>query len=191
MADPSYHLVGSFLEISQITGGPKYIQKGQITLISTSPHRITIHMKDHSDPETLSFVNQENQRRFIQQLLADISSEESEAVAFKDALEAVKDAMGNVKRMQEDLSNSLNNVATYLQEFKDEIKEDLQDSITEFTSVVEDRMTALENLPEPKKKSPYEVLHTGKDDHWCNIFVMVAIILMVFFGLFSMDKNIK
>jgi DNA repair exonuclease SbcCD ATPase subunit len=148
-------------------------------------------MKGHSDPETLSFVNQENQRRFIQQLLADISSEESEAVAFKDALEAVKDAMGNVKRMQEDLSNSLNNVATYLQDFKDEIKEDLQDSMTEFTSAVEDRMAALENLSEPKRKSPYDVLHTGKDDHWCNSFVMVVMILMAFFGLFSMDRITK
>jgi len=176
MTDPTFHLVGNFLEINQITGGPKYLRKDDICLVNTSTHRVTLYMKGRPDSEILTFVNSENQQRFVQQLLSDVSLDET---SFKECLSAVKDAMDNVRRIQVDLSSSLENVSSKSQELKEDVKKDLQEYIDE--SLVEAQ----------QKKNPYDALDDNDTDTTCNILITVVTILFIIFGLVSIQKNLK
>ena len=186
MADPTFHLVGNFVELNQLAGGPKYLRKDDILCLNTSAHRVTIYMKSRTDSETISFINSENQQRFVQQLLMDASSEES---SFKECLNAVKDAMENVKRIQTELSASLENVTTKIQEMKDDVKKDLQEYIDE----------SLESEPEPepepelqeREKNPYDILDDSPTDSVCNTLIMFATLILIIFGIISVQKNLK
>jgi hypothetical protein len=175
MTDPTFHLVGNFLEINQITGGPKYLRKDDICLVNTSTHRVTLYMKGRPDSEILTFVNSENQQRFVQQLLMDTSSEDT---PFKECMTAVKDAMENIKRVQCDLSNSLENVTSKIQELKEDIKKDLQEYIDD-------------SLEPKQEKNPYDALDDNDTDTTCNILITVVTILFIIFGLVSIQKNLK
>jgi hypothetical protein len=186
MADPTFHLVGNFVELNQVTGGPKYLRKDDILCLNTSTHRVTIYMKSRPDAEILSFINSENQQRFVQQLLMDASCEET---SFKECLNAVKDAMENVKRIQTDLSASLENVTTKIQEMKEDVKKDLQEYIDE----------SLESEPEPepesekeeREKNPYDILDDSPTDSVCNTLIMFVTIILMIFGIISLQKNLK
>lgn len=178
MADPTFHLVGSFLELNQVTGGPKYLRKDDICLVNTSAHRITLYMKGRQESEILTFVNSENQQRFVQQLLTDASCEDS---PFKDCMTAVKDAMENIKRVQCELSASLENVTSKIQDLKEDVKKDLREYIDE----------SLEPEPEPEeKKNPYDILDDSPADSVCNTLITFVTIILILFGVVSLQKNL-
>jgi phosphoglycerol transferase MdoB-like AlkP superfamily enzyme len=175
MTDPTFHLVGNFLELNQITGGPKYLRKDDVCMVSTTNHRVTLYVKGRPDSETLSFVNSENQQRFVQQLLADVSSDET---PFKDCMNTVKDAMENIKRVQYELSGSLENVTSKIQDLKEDIKKDLQEYIDD----------SLETKPE--KENPYDALDNTSTDTTCNALILLTTILLSILGVISLQKNL-
>jgi hypothetical protein len=182
MTDPTFHLVGSFLELNQVTGGPKYLRKDDICLVNTSAHRVTLYMKGRQESEILTFVNSENQQRFVQQLLSDASCEDS---PFKDCMTAVKDAMENIKRVQCELSASLENVTSKIQDLKEDVKKDLQEYIDE-------SLEAEEPEPEPEeKKNPFDALDDGSTSSVCNVLIMFVTIILILFGVVSLQKNLK
>jgi hypothetical protein len=181
MTDPTFHLVGSFLELNQITGGPKYLRRDDICLVNTSAHRITLYMKGRQESEILTFVNTENQQRFVQQLLTDVSCDDS---SFKDCMTAVKDAMENIKRVQCELSASLENVTSKIQELKEDVKKDLQEYIDESLE------TESEPESEPEKKNPYDVLDDSPTDSVCNTLITFVTIILILFGMVSLQRNV-
>ena len=171
MTDPTFHLVGSFLELNQITGGPKYLRKDDVCMVSTTNHRVTLYVKGRPDSETLSFVNSENQQRFVQQLLTDISSDET---PFKDCMNTVKDAMEDIKRAQHDLSASVDTMTSTFQDLKEDIKKDLQEYID----------------TTPEKENPYDALDNTSTDTTCNTLILLATILLSIIGVISLQKNL-
>jgi hypothetical protein len=121
-------------------------------------------------------MNPENQQRFVKQLLIDISPND---IPFKDCVNAVKDAMENIKSIQTDLNASLEDVASKIHELKEDIKSDLQDYIDE----------SLES--EPEKENPYDALDNSSTDTTCSILITLISILLIIIGVVSVQKNLK
>jgi hypothetical protein len=92
--------------------------------------------------------------------------------------------MENVKRIQIELSTSLENVTTKIQEMKEDVKNDLQDYIDESLE------PEAEAEPE-EKKNPYDVLDGKSTDSVCNTLITFVTIILILFAVISLEKNLK
>ena len=73
MTLPLFRSIGDFIEVTQISGGPRYIRKDDIYMVGGTLHRVLIYIKGRSDYETICFANQENQEQVIREFLQEIS----------------------------------------------------------------------------------------------------------------------
>jgi len=207
MSDPTFRRVGTFLEINQIGGGPKYIKKDSICSIGTSSHRISIYLKgDDKSHENMSFINVGNQQRFLEQFLLELSSIDTETRPSKDSIVAMTDAINNITQMQQTLNNLLKDMTTQLEgfkndiqkldEFKNDIESDMDSSINELSIVDEKldaRVIALEDCLEelvPKVeqdiKDVFKNLEGADSDPLCNTLIFMITVMMLIVGGISL-----
>ena len=73
MTLPLFRSIGDFIEVTQISGGPRYIRKDDIYMVGGTLHRVLIYIKGRSDYETICFANLENQEQVIREFLQEIS----------------------------------------------------------------------------------------------------------------------
>jgi pimeloyl-CoA synthetase len=73
-----FRSVGDFIEVTQISGGPRYIRKDDIYMVGSTLHRVLIYIKGRSDYEAVCFANLQNQEQVIQELLLEISHRPAE-----------------------------------------------------------------------------------------------------------------
>ena len=83
-----------------------------------------------------------------------------------------------------DLSASLDNMTSKIEELKEDVKKDLQDYIDESLEV-ETEESQTENI------SRYDALDGTSTNTVCNTLVAFLTLILIFFGVVSIQKNLK
>jgi len=145
MSDPVVRFHGSNL-IEVVDGTTThYIKKDTIQCVNVSSYRIGIHVVGRSDVLFMSFVDRKLLHSTMGNIIAELSN------TSQSELDVVKDMIDGVRKIQQDLKESMTTVTTTLGSFKDDIqrefKSELARSVEELSAAddtLEERVAALE-----------------------------------------------
>jgi hypothetical protein len=142
MSDPVVHFRSS--GVLEIVDGPNhhYLRRDAIQTVMQTAYRIAIYVVGRSEPLYLSFVD----KKLLAHVVTDIIGNLSEDDANK--MDAAKDLMEKIEAAQKNLVGSFSEVATKLEEFKNDIHSELSKSIDDLS----DRVSSLEDCDEEPKE---------------------------------------
>ena len=134
MSDPVVHFRNS--GVLEIVDGPNhhYLRREAIQTVVQSSYRIAIYVVGRVEPLYLSFVDKKLMAHVISNIISSLSEDGI------SNLDAAKELMEKIEAAQKDLVGSFTEVASKLEEFKNDIQDELSKSIDDLS----ERVSSLE-----------------------------------------------
>lgn len=144
MSDPVVHFRNS--GVLEIVDGPNhhYLRREAIQTVMQSSYRIAIYVVGRVEPLYLSFVDKKLMAHVISNIISSLSEDGISSI------DAAKELMEKIEAAQKDLAGSFTEVASKLEDFKNDIQNELSKSIDDLS----ERVSSLEGCePEPESES--------------------------------------
>jgi hypothetical protein len=165
MSDPVVHFRNS--GVLEIVDGPNhhYLRRDAIQTVMHTAYRIAIYVVGRSEPLYLSFVDKKLMAHIVTDIISNLSDDEA------NKIDSANELMEKIEAAQKNLVGSFSEVATKLEEFKNDIQAELSKSIDDLS----DRVSSLEGCEEDDTREIVPVMQTNP----CSEFLM-----FIFFTLF-------